>query len=97
MMLIRMMMKILLAPVYLLVGALSVLSKIVLHLGSYIMGPFMFFVLCCGIYTVVMQQWTQTFILALIELACFVVLFGTGWIIFLLEDLLAMLGGRMHA
>lgn len=97
MMLVKMTMKVALLPVMLAVGAVSVLSKVMLNLGSYIMGPLMFFVFCCGIYTVVMQQWTQFFILALIELACVTVFFGAGWIVFLLEDLSAALSGLMHA
>ena len=40
----------------------------------------------CGVYTVVKQLWSQTFLLALMEGACFLVLFGASFVIVTLES-----------
>ena len=62
--------KIMILPLMLLIG--------ILHFVLLIFG--------CGVYTVVKQLWSQTFLLALMEGACFLVLFGASFVIVTLES-----------
>ena len=79
-------MKVVLLPLIAVLWVVDVLANLILTLGSYVIGPLMFFILCCGIYTVVKQLWNQTLLLALMEGFCVLVFFGAGWFIILMED-----------
>lgn len=83
---VKMIMKVVLLPVIAVLWVVDVLANLLLTLGSYVIGPLMFFILCCGIYTVVKQLWNQTLLLALMEGFCVLVFFGAGWFIIILED-----------
>lgn len=83
---VKMIMKVLLFPLIAVLWVVDVLANLLLTLGSYVLGPLMFFILCCGIYTVVKQLWDQTLLLTLMEGFCVLVFFGTGWFIIMLED-----------
>ena len=84
---VKMIMKVVLLPLIAVLWVVDVLANLLLTLGSYVIGPLMFFILCCGIYTVVKQLWNQTLFLALMEGFCVLVFFGAGWFIILLEDI----------
>ena len=66
MILIKIILKILAVPV-------MILCKLTL-----VLGPITLFILGCAIYTIVKHNWSQTFLLALIEASCFAALFGAG-------------------
>lgn len=83
---VKMIMKVVLLPLIAVLWVVDVLANLILTLGSYVIGPLMFFILCCGIYTVVKQLWNQTLLLALMEGFCVLVFFGAGWFIILMED-----------
>ena len=83
---VKMIMKVVLFPLIAVLWAVDVLANLLLTLGSYVLGPLMFFILCCGIYTVVKQLWDQTLLLTLMEGFCALVFFGAGWFIILLEN-----------
>lgn len=83
---VKMIMKVLLFPLIAVLWVVDVLANLLLTLGSYVLGPLIFFILCCGIYTVVKQLWDQTLLLTLMEGFCALVFFGAGWFIILLED-----------
>lgn len=83
---VKMILKVALLPVIAVFWVVDLLANILLTVGSYVLGPLMFFILFCGIYTVVKQLWNQTLLLALIEGFCILVFFGAGWFIILLED-----------
>ena len=78
--------KILAFPLMLLLGTLGLTMKLVINLSCYIIGPFMSFLIGCIIYSIVMQLWIQTTILAILLLGCVVILFGASWMIVFLED-----------
>lgn len=88
---VKMILKVALLPVIAVLWVADLLANILLTVGSYVLGPLMFFILFCGIYTVVKQLWNQTLLLALIEGFCALIFFGTGWFIILLEDMKEML------
>lgn len=83
---VKMIMKVVLLPLIAVLWVVDVLANLILTLGSYVIGPLMFFILCCGIYTVVKQLWNQTLLLSLMEGFCVLVFFGAGWFIILMED-----------
>lgn len=83
---VEMIMRVVLLPLIAVLWVVDVLANLLLTLGSYVIGPLMFFILCCGIYTVVKQLWNQTLLLILMEGFCALVFFGAGWFIIMLED-----------
>lgn len=88
---VKMILKVALLPVIAVLWVADLLANMLLTVGSYVLGALMFFILFCGIYTVVKQLWNQTLLLALIEGFCALIFFGTGWFIILLEDMKEML------
>lgn len=83
---VKMIMRVVPLPLIAVLWVVDVLANLLLTLGSYVIGPLMFFILCCGIYTVVKQLWNQTLLLILMEGFCVLVFFGAGWFIIMLED-----------
>lgn len=83
---VKMILKVALLPMIAVVWVVDLLANMLLTVGSYVLGPLMFFILICGIYTVVKQLWNQTLLLALIEGFCALIFFGAGWFIIMLED-----------
>lgn len=83
---VKMIMKVVLLPLIAVLWVVDVVVNLLLTLGSYVLGPLMFFILCCGIYTVVKQLWNQTLLLAIMEGFCALIFFGAGGFIILLED-----------
>lgn len=78
MMLIKIILKILAVPVIVLCKLITFLIDMAAKLSCLILGPITLFVLGCAIYTIVKHNWSQTFLLALIEAACYAALFGAG-------------------
>ena len=83
---VKLILKVALLPVIAVLWVVDLLANMLLTVGSYVLGPLMFFILFCCIYTVVKQLWNQTLLLALIEGFCVLVFFGAGWFIIMLED-----------
>ena len=82
---IRFLLKLAALPLLLLLALVSFIFHALTDLSSYVIGPLMWLILGCGIYTVVKQLWSQTFLLVLMEAFCLLVLFGAGAVLFLLE------------
>lgn len=59
--------KIMVLPLMLLIGIMHLVLNIATKLSSYLIGPLMLLIFGCGVYTVVKQHWSQTFLLALME------------------------------
>lgn len=89
--------KILALPVMLVLGALGLIVKLATNLSCYIVGPFMLFLVGCGIYAIVMQLWNQVAILAVLLLGCVVMLFGASWLIVFLESVNGKLADFVHS
>ncbi len=94
---IRFLLKIVAFPLMLLVIMVHVLLNVLVNLSCYVIGPLMLFILGCGIYTVVKHLWSQTFLLALMEAACFFILFGASFVIFTLECWSERLADFIHS
>lgn len=93
----RIFLKIMVLPLMLLIGIVHVLFNTLTNLSCYVIGPLMLFIFGCGIYTVVKQLWIQTFLLGLMEAACFLVLFGAGFVIVALESWNDHLAAFLHS
>lgn len=78
MILIKIILKILAVPVMILCKLVTFLIDTAAKLSCLVLGPITLFVLGCAIYTIVKHNWSQTFLLALIEAACYATLFGAG-------------------
>lgn len=74
-------------PVILILTVVTLLAKMVLTLGAYIVGPFMFFVFGCAVWTVYKHIWYQTGMLAAIELLTIVLYYGAATVVFVVEDI----------
>ena len=76
--LIRFLLKIPALALMILCRLATFLIDIAAKISCLVLGPFTLFVLGCAVYTIVKHAWSQTFLLALIEAFCIIVLFGAG-------------------
>ena len=73
-------------PLILLCKLLSLLFRAVVYLSSYLLGPFLLFLLGCGICTLFRRTWNQTLILAVAVVGCIGIYFGVILLICLVDD-----------
>ena len=71
----RILFKMVLAPISLFVAFLALMAKWLLTLSSYIVAPLMLYIFGCGLYTLYCREWMQFLILLVAEFACFVLIF----------------------
>ena len=72
--------------VVLIVPVVMFMMKLLVNLSSYVLGPFVLFLIGCSIYTIFQSAWNQFLILAILLLACVLTLFCASWVIATLED-----------
>lgn len=84
--LIKLPVKILAFPFVLILTLAEALFKALAGLSCYVLGPFMLFLVICGIYHAVLQQWNQTLILGGLLLCCLILFFAGTFIIILLDS-----------
>lgn len=89
--------KLFVLPLILICTTVALLVKLAANLSCYVLGPLMLFLLGCGIYTITKQQWSQTILLALMEVACVAVLFGAVLIETALDSVNSALIGFLHS
>lgn len=89
--LIRSLMKVLVLPLVLFLAVLQVFVKIGIHLSSMVISLFTLFVFFCVVLTIVRQQWSQTFLLFLIEAGVLTAAFAAG----ILDAVLEGAAGRL--
>ena len=70
----RILFKMVLAPISLFVAFLALMAKWLLTLSSYIVAPLMLYIFGCGLYTLYCQEWMQFLILLVAEFGCFLLL-----------------------
>ena len=78
--------QILLLPLILVLTVISVLAEIVLNLGAYVVGPFVFLILGGIIYTVYKQIWFHTGMLTAIEVGTLFLYSATGFIVITVKE-----------
>ena len=70
----RILFKMVLAPISLFVAFLALMAKWLLTLSSYIVAPLMLYIFGCGLYTLYCREWLQFLILLVAEFGCFLLL-----------------------
>ena len=70
----RILFKMVLAPISLFVAFLALMAKWLLTLSSYIVAPLMLYIFGCGLYTLYCREWMQFLILLVAEFGCFLLL-----------------------
>lgn len=73
-------------PLMLLCKLFSLLLRAAVYLSSYLLGPFLLFLLGCGICTLFRRTWDQTLILAVAAAGCIGMYFGVILLISLVDD-----------
>ena len=91
----KVILRILLVPVILLVVALSIFVKILVHVGAFAVGLFLLFLLGCIIWTFAHQLWSQTGLLLGISACSVGVFFGVGMLESLLDNVSSALAELM--
>lgn len=84
---VKFILKVLFLPVILILTLVTTLAKMILTLGAYIVGPFMFFVFGCAVWTIYKHIWYQTGMLAVIELLTLALYYGAATVVFVVEDI----------
>lgn len=85
MMLLKILLKILAEAMIVPVVLFMFMLKLLVNLSSYVLGPFMLFLIGCSIYTIFQSAWNQLLILVILLLGCVLALFCTSWVIVALE------------
>ena len=93
----RILLKIAALPLIIFIAVVRFIFNALTNLSCYVIGPLMLLILGCGIYTVVKQLWSQTFLLVLMEGACLLLLFGASFVLVTLENWQEGLGDFLHS
>ncbi|MGJ0895720.1 hypothetical protein ACR75C_17545 [Thomasclavelia ramosa] len=67
------------------VGLTMLMIKALINLSTYVLGPFMLFLIGCCIFVIVKGFWTQLIILGTLLVLCVLALFCAAWILIFLE------------
>lgn len=86
MMLLRFLLKIVAVVLIVPVVLFMLMMKLFVNFSSYVLGPFMLFLIGCSIYTIFQSAWNQLLILVILLLVCVLALFYASWVIVTLED-----------
>lgn len=74
---------------YLLIAIVCVITlivKVLVNLSTYVLGPFMLFLIGCCIFVTVKGFWSQLLILGTLLILCVLSLFCAAWILLFLES-----------
>lgn len=72
---------------YLLIAIVCVLTlivKVLVNLSTYVLGPFMLFLVGCCIFVIVKGFWSQLMILGTLLILCVLSLFCAAWVLIFL-------------
>lgn len=64
---------------------LTLIVKVLVNLSTYVLGPFMLFLIGCCIFVIVKGFWSQLLILGTLLTFCVLSLFCAAWILIFLE------------
>lgn len=74
---------------YLLIAIICVFTlivKVLVNLSTYVLGPFMLFLIGCCIFVIIKGFWSQLFILGTLLVLCVLSLFCAAWILIFFES-----------
>lgn len=61
--------------------------KLTMNVSSYVIGLLMTILVVGGIYTIVVQKWTQLLILSIMLAGCMLIIFLAAWLSITLENI----------
>ena len=93
----RFLLKMMILPLILVISIAQGCMNLMTKLSCYVVGPLMWIIFACGIYTVIHRFWSQTFLLVLMEAACFLFLFGASFVLVTLENWSHNLNRKFHS
>lgn len=83
--------KIIAFPIIALLWIVCMLAKMAVKIACYVAGPVMLFLLVLIIMVFCKQEWNNLLLLAGMEAACVILLFGVTWMIANVEDINGLL------
>ena len=82
-----MLLKLFVYPIMFIVKMFELFIKLTMNISSYVIGLLMTILVVGGIYTIVVQKWTQLLILSIMLAGCMLVIFLAAWLSVTLEDI----------
>lgn len=84
---IKMLLKLFVYPIMFVVKMFELFIKLTMNVSSFVIGLLMTILIVGGIYTIVVQKWTQLLILSIMFAGCMLVIFLAAWLSVTLEDI----------
>lgn len=82
-----MLLKLFVYPIMFVVKMFELVIKLTMNVSSYVIGLLMTILVVGGIYTIVVQKWTQLFILSIMLAGCMLIIFLAAWLSVTLETI----------
>ena len=83
MVIMKLLIKLLSLPLIIVMALAGLILRLTAHVSSYVVGPFLLFILLCTGYSVIVQSWRDVFLLLMIGGAVFAAYFSSailiGW------------------
>ncbi len=95
--LLKLPLKLLALPLIPLFSLGHLLMTVLNNLASYVTGIPLLFILGCGIYSLVQLEWTNFWILTVLEIGCLALLFASVWLETTLGSIAKSLTAFLHS
>ena len=82
-----MLLKLFVYPIMFVVMIFELFIKLTMNVSSYVIGLLMTILDVGGIYTIVVQKWTQLLILSIMFVGCMLIIFLAAWLSVTLENI----------
>lgn len=82
-----MLLKLFVYPIMFVVKIFELFIKLTMNVSSYVIGFLMTILVVGGIYTIVVQKWTQLLILSIMFVGCMLIIFLAAWLSVTLENI----------
>lgn len=82
-----MLLKLFVYPIMFVVKIFELFIKLTMNVSSYVIGLLMTILVVAGIYTIVVQKWTQLLILSIMFVGCMLIIFLAAWLSVTLENI----------
>lgn len=82
-----MLLKLFVYPIMFVVKMFELVIQLTMNVSSYVIGLLMTILVVGGIYTIVVQKWTQLFILSIMLAGCMLIIFLAAWLSVTLENI----------
>lgn len=82
-----MLLKLFVYPIMFVVKMFELVIQLTMNVSSYVIGLLMTILVVGGIYIIVVQKWTQLFILSIMLAGCMLIIFLAAWLSVTLENI----------